>query len=164
MKNAFSAATLLALASNVLAGPFPAATPTTFAVGTAVGGAASIKTQEAVLAVDPPEYLTIEIVNSHGDAITTSLSNAVSAPVSGATGTGTMSKGETASVVFPTGWIGNFAINDALYEITGDDSLIEANFVVETGGTVATVDVDVSYVYVCLLYRDCVKEMLTMSL
>ncbi|OKL57362.1 hypothetical protein UA08_07430 [Talaromyces atroroseus] len=149
MKNAFSIATLLALASNALASPFPAATPTiTSAIGTAVGGAASIKTQEAVLVEDPPEYLTIVIINSHGDDITTSLSNANTAatPVSGATGTGTMSNHETASVVVPTGWIGSWAINDALYEITGDDSLLEANFVVETGGTVATVDVDVSYV------------------
>ena len=57
-----------------------------------------------------------------------------------------MSAGETAAFALPTGWAGNVAINDALWPITGDDSLIEASFVVADGYTVAVADVDVSYV------------------
>lgn len=64
-----------------------------------------------------------------------------------------MAAGATAAFAVPTGWIGNVAINNAGQEITGDDTLIEANFVVpDSGGyKMAVADVDVSYVYVNLL-------------
>lgn len=52
----------------------------------------------------------------------------------------------TAAFAVPTGWAGNVAIGDAVAAITGDDSLIEANFVVPPGYSVAVADVDVSFV------------------
>jgi hypothetical protein len=147
--NAFSVATLLALAVTTVA--MPAATATSLPIGTAIGGAASAPTEQAILELDyatPPEYMTMIIVNSHGDAITTSMNTnpSVPAPVSGPSGTGTMANGATSTIILPTGWIGNWAINDGNYEITTDDTLIEANFV--DIGDVAVVSLDVSYVYV----------------
>lgn len=124
-------------------------------LATAIGGAMASPTPKSAAAdsaniASPPEYLTITVINSHGDAISTSHAHAATAPmaVSGNVGPGTMANGATAAFAVPTGWIGNVAINDAAYTITGDDSLIEANFVVPpTGGyTVAVADVDVSYV------------------
>lgn len=52
-----------------------------------------------------------------------------------------MGAGATAAFAVPTGWIGNVAINDAGWAITGDDSLIEANFVVPQGSSIAVADV-----------------------
>ncbi|KUL85351.1 hypothetical protein ZTR_07004 [Talaromyces verruculosus] len=148
--NALSAASLLALAATSLALPNPTPTPTTVLThGLAVDGAMSVHTVAAALDyANPPEYLTIAVVNSHGDTITTSLDTNPGAPtpVSGNQGAGTMTNGETASIAVPTNWIGNMAINDALWGITGDDSLIESNFVVPYGGSVAVADIDVSYV------------------
>jgi hypothetical protein len=46
----------------------------------------------------------------------------------------------------PTGWIGNIALADAGSSITSDATLIEGNFVVPNGYSVAVADVDVSYV------------------
>ncbi|KAH8691612.1 hypothetical protein BGW36DRAFT_432160 [Talaromyces proteolyticus] len=96
----------------------------------------------------PPEFVTITVINSYGSDITTSHSIATGAPtpISGDVSTGTMTNGETAAFAVPTGWIGNIAVNDAKYATSGDDSLIEANFVIPYMGTVAVVDVDISYV------------------
>ncbi|OKL63647.1 hypothetical protein UA08_00506 [Talaromyces atroroseus] len=146
MKNALSVATVLALAATTFA--VPTAT-STLAYGTAIGGAGSSPTAEAILKADyatPPEYMTMIIVNSHGDDITTSMNSNPSspAPVSGPSGTGTMTNGQTASVILPTNWLGNWAINDGHYEITGDDTLIEANF--SEIEDVAVVSLDISYV------------------
>ena len=148
--NALSAVSLLALAAISFALPNPTPTPTTVLThGLAVDGAMAVHTVAAALDyANPPEYLTIIVVNSHGDTITTSLDTNPGAPtpVSGNQGAGTMTNGETASIAVPTNWIGNMAINDALWGITGDDSLIESNFVVPYGGSVAVADIDVSYV------------------
>jgi hypothetical protein len=59
-----------------------------------------------------------------------------------------MGSGATASVAFPTGWAGNIAVNEygGGRDIRGDESLIEANFVVPGGYSVAVADVDISYV------------------
>lgn len=155
--NTISTVFLLALAATSFALPNPTPTPTAFAThGLAVDGAMAVHTVAAALDyASPPEYMTIVFVNSHGDTITTSLDTNPNAPtpVSGATGAGTMTNGQTASIAVPTNWIGNMAINDALWEITGDDSLIEANFVIPYEGTVAVADIDVSYVLVLSLIR-----------
>jgi hypothetical protein len=148
--NALSAVSLLAFAATSFALPNPTPTPTMVLThGLAVDGAMAVHTVAAALDyANPPEYLTIVVVNSHGDTITTSLDTNPGAPtpVSGNQGAGTMTNGETASIAVPTNWIGNMAINDALWGITGDDSLIESNFVVPYGGSVAVADIDVSYV------------------
>jgi hypothetical protein len=96
----------------------------------------------------PPKYLTISVINSHGSPISTVHVKDPHAPaaVSGRVGAGTMAKGATAAIAVPTNWIGNIALNDASKKITGDDTLIEANFKVPSGYKVAVADVDVSYV------------------
>lgn len=156
----FSVASLFFLISSGLCSPIVEAKPAHGAtntegvlhatLGTASGGALSIQTEApAVIEIaSPPEYLTITVINSHGDAISTSHVHAVGAPsaVSGNVGPGTMAAGETAAFALPTGWSGNVAINDAGWELTGDDTLIEASFVVPDGYSVAVADVDVSYV------------------
>jgi hypothetical protein len=156
----FSALSIFALISTGLSSPIveakAARTPTAGEgtiqpdLGTAVGGAMVVQTN-APLIVDiasPPQYLTITVINSHGDAISTSHAHAANGPsaVSGNVGPGTMANGATAAFALPTGWSGNVAINDAGFEITGDDSLIEASFVVPVDYSVAVADVDVSYV------------------
>jgi hypothetical protein len=158
--HSFCALSIFALISTGLSSPVleakAARTPTAGEatiqpdLGTAVGGALVIQT-EAPLIIDiasPPEYLTITIINSHGDAISTSHAHAADGPsaVSGDVAPGTMANGATAAFALPTGWSGNVAINDAGWEITGDDSLIEASFVVPVDYSVAVADVDVSYV------------------
>lgn len=175
--NKFTALSLLSVASPAVAVPmagarmgYTGAYPTKAVVnhdintvkGTAIGGAMSTPTAvpKALFAASgntttttgayPPDIVTITVINSYGGPITTShsIASSVPTPVSGDVSTGTMSHGETASFAVPTGWIGNIAVNDAQYETTGDVSLIEANFVVPYEGTVAVVDVDISYVYV----------------
>ncbi|KAG9242065.1 hypothetical protein BJ878DRAFT_517462 [Calycina marina] len=100
---------------------------------------------------EPPHLLTITVINSQSVAITTEHSRDPGAPsaVSGHLSPGTMSAGETASFAVPTNWIGNVAVANAEgSDITGDDTLIEANFVIpaSSGYKMAVADVDVSYV------------------
>ncbi|OJJ42225.1 hypothetical protein ASPZODRAFT_155442 [Penicilliopsis zonata CBS 506.65] len=148
----FAIASLLALAASTMAITYPpsAVTGTEGIIASSIffplPPTAVPATMEGVALADPPEYFTLVVINSHGDDITTSHAHAADSPtaVSGDVGPGTMTNGATASVLYPTGWAGNVAINDANYEITGDDSLIEASFVVEDD--VAVVDVDISYV------------------
>jgi hypothetical protein len=66
--------------------------------------------------------------------------------VSGNIDPGTLAVGATAAIAVPTNWIGNIALNDASNAITGDDTLIEANFQVAPNYGFAVADVDVSYV------------------
>jgi hypothetical protein len=66
--------------------------------------------------------------------------------VSGDISPGIMTNGETIVYAVPTGWSGNIAFNHAAYEIIGDESLIEASFVVPQRYSVAVADVDISYV------------------
>jgi hypothetical protein len=147
------ALSLAALVGTVLALPaveMPAVTGTEATGATALHGALAIQT-EAPAVIDiasPPQYLTITVINKHGDAITTSHVHNAGGPsaVSGNVGPGTMANGATAAFAVPTGWAGNVMINDAQWAITGDDSLIEASFVVPNGYSVAVADVDVSYV------------------
>ncbi|KAI3393583.1 hypothetical protein diail_3932 [Diaporthe ilicicola] len=96
----------------------------------------------------PPEHLTIQIVNSYGHEITTAhASNAGSpTPVGGAIQPGVVPHGTTASFAVPTGWAGNVAMNRANFSITGDASLLEASFVKPNGWEFAVAGVDVSYV------------------
>lgn len=148
--NGFSTISLVALAATSFALPNAAPSPTIAQThGLAINGAMAMHTVAAdVDFANPPEYMTIVVVNSHGDTITTSLDTNPGSPtpVSGGKGAGTMTNGQTASIAVPTNWIGNMAINDALWGITGDDTLIESNFVVPSGGDVAVGDIDVSYV------------------
>jgi hypothetical protein len=96
----------------------------------------------------PPQFVTISIINSHTNAISTAHAHDPNCPgaVQGNIGAGTIAKGSTASFAVPTGWVGNVALNDAAWPITGDDTLIEANFVVPDSYSIAIADVDVSYV------------------
>lgn len=147
-------ASTFALATTVLghALPNPFPSPTVAARGIVLSEIVNVlpttipKDKEGMLIADPPEYLTITVINSHGDAISTSHVHDADSPsaVGGVVTPGTMANGATATAVYPTGWAGNIAINDAGFELTGDDSLIEASFVDYEG--VAVVDVDVSYV------------------
>jgi hypothetical protein len=141
---------LLGLATAALAAPQPALTGTEGIIASTVriAGPTAAPNIHGILIDSPPEFLTITIINSHGDAISTSHAHDPNGPsaVSGNVGPGTMANGATAAFAVPTGWIGNVAINDAGWAITGDDSLIEGNFVVPVGDSVAVADVDISYV------------------
>ncbi|KAH8127562.1 hypothetical protein ACSS6W_000123 [Trichoderma asperelloides] len=141
---------LLGLASSILAAPQPALTGTegTIASTVRIAGPTAAPNIHGLDIASPPQFLTITVVNSHGDAISTSHAHDPNGPsaVSGNVGPGTMAAGATAAFAVPTGWIGNVAINDAGWAITGDDSLIEANFVVPQGSSIAVADVDISYV------------------
>ncbi|KAM0249002.1 hypothetical protein ACHAQJ_009251 [Trichoderma viride] len=141
---------LLGLTSSVLAAPQPALTGTEGIIPSTVriAGPTAAANIHGLEIANPPEFLTITVINSHGDAISTSHAHDPSAPsaVSGNVGPGTMAAGATAAFAVPTGWIGNVAINDAGWAITGDDSLIEGNFIIPQGSAIAVADVDVSYV------------------
>lgn len=104
----------------------------------------------------PPEHLTIEIVNAYGQYLgcvhlaqviiqisskklkpaigqeitTAHASNAGSpTPVGGPIEPGIVPNGTTASFAVPTGWAGNVAMNRANMSITGDVTLLEASFI-----------------------------------
>lgn len=109
---------------------------------------------------EPPEHLTIEIINSYGEChpercfmslfrmshhgvsrrltvvigqeITTAhASNPGSpTPVGGPILPGVVPNGTTTSFAVPTGWAGNVAMNRANMSVTGDVTLLEASFVV----------------------------------
>jgi hypothetical protein len=141
---------LLTLTSCVLAAPQPAVTGTEGVIPSTdriAGPIAAVNIHRLEIA-SPPEFLTITVINRHGGAISTSHARDPSAPtaVSGNVGPGTMAAGATAAFAVPTGWIGNVAITDAHWAITGDDSLIEANFKAPPGSSIAVADVDISYV------------------
>lgn len=99
-----------------------------------------------------PQYLTISIVNSHSNAISTVHNSDPSGPEPtdlSQVEPGTIAAGGTASFAVPTGWIGNVAVVDAQYGLSNSDTLIESNYVIPGGGyTHAVADVDVSHVYV----------------
>lgn len=108
---------------------------------------------------EPPEHLTIEIVNSYGecfperrcmrlskvscsdvnrrlrmvlghDITTAHASNAGSpTPVGGPIPPGVIPNNTTASFAVPTGWAGNVAFNRANLSISGDVTLLEASFI-----------------------------------
>ncbi|KAK7702426.1 hypothetical protein SLS64_009718 [Diaporthe eres] len=96
----------------------------------------------------PPEHLTIEILNAYGQEITTAhASNAGSpTPVGGPIQPGIVPNGTTASFAVPTGWAGNVAMNRANMSINGDVTLLEASFVAPEGWGFAVAGVDVSLV------------------
>ena len=97
MMQTVSLLAILALAKIGLSSPVAAsAAEGTIAasLGTAVGGALAQITEAAVMGVDiasPPEYLTITVINSHGDAISTSHAHNADGPsaVSGNVAPGT---------------------------------------------------------------------------
>lgn len=102
-----------------------------------------------------PSQLTITVVNKMAEAVSTSyVGNAgVPGPVSGDTGTGTMTPGQTATLVAPQEWAGNVAVNkvwknekdNQKYEMNGDASLLEGSLM-SWGDVGYRVDMDVSYV------------------
>lgn len=95
-----------------------------------------------------PPFLTITVVNQHTVPITTSHAHNNGGPpaVGGNVGAGTMQPSATDEFILPTGWAGNVAISEATDQIQGDETLIEANFVVPDTWAEAVVDVDVGYV------------------
>jgi len=133
--------------ANKHAAPSPVPTP-----------APAIKDRAALMERmdNPPQYLTITIVNSRAEPLSTShaVNYGAPTPIWGDNGPGTIALGGTAAFAVPTGWAGNVAIIDAVMEqdsVTplpdnGDTTLIEASFVVPDGYSMAVVDVDVSMV------------------
>lgn len=94
-----------------------------------------------------PTSLTVAMINSHDSAITTSHAHGAGDPTaSGEVGHGTIEAGATASFVAPKNWSGIVAVNDAMYEITTNDSLIEGSFKWVEMYHQWVVDLDVSYV------------------
>ncbi|KAL7919956.1 hypothetical protein ACQKWADRAFT_322539 [Trichoderma austrokoningii] len=123
---------LLGLLNSVLAAPQPALTGTegTIASTVRIAGPTAAPNIHGLDIDSPPQFLTITVINSHGDATSTSHAHDPNGPsaVSGNLGPGTMANGATAAFAVPTGWIGN------------------GNFVVPHGSSIAVADVDVSYV------------------
>jgi hypothetical protein len=93
--------------------------------------------------------LTIVVINSDTWPISTSHAHNAGGPsaVSGNVSPGTIAAGATAAFAVPTGWAGNVAVVQygSGRAIVGDESLIEASYVLQ-GGSAAVIDVDVSYV------------------
>ena len=111
-------AILLALgASAVMASPAPIETLTPAAAGdfaTAIGGALDPAVTPAgavngAMMATPPEYLTIQITNSFGMAVSTSHANNANAPtpVGGTPAAGNVANGAVVSFAAPTNWAGN---------------------------------------------------------
>jgi hypothetical protein len=101
--------------------------------------------------VDPgPPFVTITISNHHITDISTMHKVDPTAPqeIGGIATPGIMARGATAEFAVPTGWTGMIAVveDSGARAIVGDESLIEANYVVPPGYAVAVADVDVSYV------------------
>lgn len=122
-------------------------------LGTAVGGALDLPTTVThapaptnfnIKAAAQADLLTITVVNSHGDDISTIFTGPT--PVAGNTVPGRLANGESGSIVVPAGWLGNIAVNDAQFSAsTGDESLIESSFV-DQGAGFAQGDVNISFV------------------
>lgn len=102
----------------------------------------------ALVGIGPaPISLTITVVNSHGAAITTSHAHGAGGPAaSGEIGHGTIAAGATASFVAPRNWSGIVAVNDARYDVTDNDSLVEGSFKWVEDYDRWVVDLDISYV------------------
>ncbi|KAJ0103844.1 hypothetical protein J7T55_002176 [Diaporthe amygdali] len=95
-----------------------------------------------------PDLATFTVINKHTANISTSHQCGAGAPtaVSGFVGEGTMAPNASSAFAVPWNWTGNVAVIDAAYSLTGDVSLIEANYVQTWTSQVAVVDVDISYV------------------
>ncbi|KAH8680592.1 hypothetical protein BX600DRAFT_504362 [Xylariales sp. PMI_506] len=160
-----TAVAILSLAASAFAGTIPAVIgvegnvlgPNVVLVGAANATIASSRHAKAAAVTasprlvpriaSPPEYLTITLINSHGSPISTShFHSGTIAAVSGNVGPATMANGATAAFAVPTGWIGTVTVADAEHELSDDASLIESNFIITPGYTIAIADVDVSYV------------------
>lgn len=106
----------------------------------------AVKPREASVTAGP-DQLTITVVNKMSEKVSTSyVGNAgVPGPVSGGTGTGTLTPGQTATLVAPQDWAGNVAVNLEKYPMNGDGSLLEGSLM-SWGDVGYRVDMDVSYV------------------
>jgi hypothetical protein len=95
-----------------------------------------------------PEFMTFTVVNKHTASISTTHVVGAGAPtaVSGPVGAGTIAPNASSSFAVPLNWTGNVAVIDAAYSITGDVSLIEANYVQNWDWNSPVTDVDISYV------------------
>lgn len=94
-----------------------------------------------------PDQLTITVVNKMAEPLSTSCASNAGVPslVSGGTETGTLTPGQTATVVAPRDWAGMVAVNLATYPMSGNASLLEGSLKA-WGGLGYRVDMDVSYV------------------
>lgn len=94
-----------------------------------------------------PDQLTITVVNKMAEPLSTSCASNAGVPslVSGGTETGTLTPGQTATVVAPREWAGMVAVNLATYPMSGNASLLEGSLKA-WGGLGYRVDIDVSYV------------------
>ncbi|OIW23329.1 hypothetical protein CONLIGDRAFT_657852 [Coniochaeta ligniaria NRRL 30616] len=100
--------------------------------------------------VPGPPLVTITISNHHITDISTmhKADPTAAQEIGGIAAPGIMARGATAEFAVPTGWTGMVAVveDSGTRAIVGDESIIEANYVVPDGYTVAVADVDVSYV------------------
>lgn len=98
-------------------------------------------------ATGAPSELTITVVNKMTTAISTAYAANPGVPslAAGNQGAGTMSAGETASIIAPSGWAGNIGMVELPHSITGDVSLLEGSMM-DQGNGYPVVDMDVSYV------------------
>lgn len=148
------AAFTLAMAARGLAATLPTGTSKLserVLVGAALPTLPAIRARGLPLG---PEYLTISVINSHSNAISTVHNSNPSRPEPtnlSEVQPGTIAVGSTATFAVPTGWEGNIAVVDARYKLSNSDTLIEANYVIPGGEfTHAVADVDISHVYVLL--------------
>lgn len=110
-------------------------------------GQASQQTPPQADVTEGPDQLTITVVNKMAEPVSTSCASNAGVPglVSGGTATGTLTPGETATVVAPREWAGMVAVNLAKYPLNGRASLLEGSL--KAWGDVGyRVDMDVSYV------------------
>ncbi|CAN8101566.1 unnamed protein product [Discula destructiva] len=88
--------------------------------------------------------ITITIVNSMKDAISTSIASNAGVALATGGATGTMAAGASASIVAPMNWAGNMAVGLAKYNAFDQPTLVEAGL--SDWGSGAMMDLDVSYV------------------
>jgi hypothetical protein len=121
------------------------------------GGAAVSEAPKSIAPADAPrgpDQVTFTITNHHTAPVYTAHVSAKGFVdvVDGPIPDGVMAQGATAHFAVPTGWAGRLAVVEDKpgRQIHGDESLIEANYVIPDTGdyTVAVFDVDVSYVSV----------------
>ncbi|KAK5652409.1 hypothetical protein OQA88_10602 [Cercophora sp. LCS_1] len=86
-----------------------------------------------------PPLITLVVANKAGVALTTThgLNTQTDGvidqtPQGGLPTAGTMAAGATKTLLYPTGWGGNIAFNNAKYRIQGDETLIESSFKIQS--------------------------------
>ncbi|KAH7033598.1 uncharacterized protein B0I36DRAFT_362244 [Microdochium trichocladiopsis] len=125
-------------------------------------------TQNVVLAAamaQPPQYLTIKIINRHPQPLSKTHARNWDSPtaVAGDMNPGIIGTKTKTRFVVPTGWAGMVALGEARYGTPQDASLIEASFVRWDFLGMAVAAVDVSYVdaFTVPIVCKCSKKVVT---